>query len=301
MRDDMMRDLARLLGRQEFGSIDEVNAFLQQEVTGKPLRRVEPTTDRERAEDLVMVAREERSIPKLRARVAKALTLDADCVAAHLLLAQVAGNPAEALAHCRNGIAAGDRVLSDLLGDDDGSIWHHPIGRQYLHARYLYAELLWQTGDRQAALEEARKILRLNAGDNQGTRYLLLEWLMRAGSVAEIDALLAAHDEHSAAWMFTTALHRYRTRGPVADATKALRAAMRANPHVVPMLLGESPLPEELPDTCGIGDQDEAALYLHSSTSTWYDAAGCIEWVIGVSRATPARSGTTSRSRRTHQ
>lgn len=286
-RDEMMRDLPRLLGSQEFGSLDDVNAFLQREVMGKPLRRVEPTTDRERAEDLVMAAREERSLPKMRAKIAQALALDADCVGAHVLLAELADSPPKALAHYRDAIAAGDRVLKDELADG-GALWYHPGARPYLQARHLCAELMWQTGDRQLALDEARTILRLNAGDNQGVRYILIEWLMRAGSVAEIDALLSAYDEHTAAWAFSLALHRYRTLGPVAEATKALRAAMNANIFVAPMLLGDVPFPAELPDTYGIGDESEAALYVDASIATWFDAVGAIEWLRRQPRAKPA-------------
>ena len=294
--DEMMRDLTRLLGQQEFGSLEEMTAFLQNEVTGKPLPRVLATTDRERAEDLVMAARQERSLPKLRAQVAKALTLDADCITAHLLLAEVADSPAKALAHARDAIAAGDRVLADDLSDPNAPIWHIPNGRPYLRARHLYAEILWQTGDRPAALQEARTILRLNAGDNQGIRYILIEWLMRAGSVAEIDALLAAYDDSTAAWAFTTALHRYRTLGPTAAATKALRAALRANAHVAPMLLGTAPMPDELPDSYSMGDRDEAAIYVTGSISTWIDVAGAFEWLAHVSRPSPA--GRTNPKRR---
>lgn len=268
--DEMMRDLTRRLGQQEFGSLDEVNAFLQREVTGKVLRHVEPATDRERVEDLVTSAREQRSLPRLRAQVAKALVLDADCVSAQLLLAEVAESPPTALAHCRYGIAAGDRVLSAELSQvaDDGapSVWYHPIGRQTC----MFGTCTPSCSGIPATSrrpDEARTILRVNAGDNQGLRYTLLAWLMGAGSVADIEALLAAHDEQTAAWMFSAALHEYRTRGPAPEATKALRAAMRANAHVVPMLLGETKLLEELPDSYSIGGQDEAMLCHHSSAA----------------------------------
>ncbi len=296
--DEMMRDLTRLLGQQEFGSLEEMTAFLQNEVTGKPLPRVLGTTDRERAEDLVVAASHERSLPKLRAQAAKALTLDADCIAAHLLLAEVAESPAKALAHARDAIAAGDRVLADDLSDPDAPIWYIPNGRPYLRARHVHAEILWQTGERPAALAEARTILRLNAGDNQGIRYVLLEWLMRAGSVADIDALLAAYDERTAAWTFTTALHRFRTLGPTADATKALRAAIKANTHVAPMLLGTAPMPNELPDSYSMGHPSEAAIYVTGSISTWIDAVGACEWLAQVSRPSPGgRAGSTRRLR----
>lgn len=288
LRDDMMRDLSRLLGQQEFGSLDDVNAFLQKEVMGKPLPHVQPTNNRERAEDMVMHARRERSIPKMRAQVAKALVIDADCVAAHLLLAEVADSPTRALAHCRDSIAAGDRVLADLLAQEGAPIWQDSVGRPYLMARHVYAQLLWQIGDRPLAIDEARITLRLNPNDNQGLRYMMLDWLMRAGSVADINALLASYDDGSAAWLFTVALHRYRTLGPVVEATKALRAAMKANVHVAPMLLGTTPIPDGLPDTYGLGDVDEAAFYVHESSTPWYEAVGAMEWLGRIAPAPPA-------------
>ncbi len=296
-RDDMMRDLTRLLGRQDFANIDEVNAFLQREVMGKPLPRVKAVTNRERAEDLVMSARNERSLVKVRTKAANALALDADCIAAHQLLAEVAEGPVAALAHCRDGIAAGDRALAQELRDGDATLWYNPIGRQYLMVRFTYADLLWQSGDRPAALDEARAILRLNPGDNQGTRYVLLGWLMRAGSVAAIDALLAEFDDASASWMFTIALHQYRMRGPVAEANKALHAAMTQNAHVIPMLLGEVAMPEELPDSYILGHETEAALYVNASISTWIDAVGAMEWLVRAPRVKP-RAKTAGRKRR---
>lgn len=78
--DEMMRDLTWLLGRQEFKNFDDMNAFQQRKVTGKPLPRVLAATDRERAEVLVMPASHERSRPKLRRQVATVLTLDAVCL-----------------------------------------------------------------------------------------------------------------------------------------------------------------------------------------------------------------------------
>jgi hypothetical protein len=107
---------------------------------------------------------------------------------------------------------------------------------------------------------------------------------MRAGSVAEIDELLAKYDERSAAWLFTRALHRYRTEGHTASATKALRAAVGSNRFVVPMLLGAHPMPEELPDSYTMGGDDEAALYVESALTVWIDAVGAIDWANAMSR-----------------
>ena len=113
-----------------------------------------------------------------------------------------------------------------------------------------------------------------------------------------IDALLAAYHERTAAWTFTTALHRFRTLGPTADATKALRTAIKANTHVAPMLLGTAPMPDELPDSYIMGQPSEAAIYVSGSISTWIDAAGACEWLAQVSRPSPGgRAGSTRRLR----
>lgn len=278
-RDAMMRDLQRLLGQQQFDSIEEVNAFLHREVMGKPLSRVKGTTNRERAEDLVMAAQGERSIAKARKLLAEALALDPDCVMAHLALAELSEAPSDTVQHCRNAIAAAQRVLAEGADDDRPPVWYHPIGRPYMNARFLLSNTLWNMGDRRPAIEEAHAMLALNPGDNQGMRYVLMEWLMRAGSVAEIDALHAAYaDERSAAWSFSAALHRFRTHGDDATARKLLRTAEASNKHVVPMLLGRTELPMEPPMTVGIGDESEAVSYVLTALPTWFEC-GAFSWL----------------------
>lgn len=284
---DVVRDLVRLLERQQFDSADDLNAFLERNVVGKQLPTLEPANDRERAEDLVLQARDERRPARRTALINEALTLDPDCLPAYMLLAEVAPTPTEALEHARAGVASGNRALKDLIAEAAPALWLHLDARPYLMLRELVAELLWQRGDRPAAIEEARAIIRLNTGDNQGVRYTLLEWLLRAGSVADIDALLAQYREQSAMWMFATALHAFRQRGPGAEATAALRAAMRVNAHVIPMLLGDIELPDELPMAYGMGDEAEAAMYLQRSIASWYEASGAIEWAERVRATKP--------------
>ena len=291
--ESLRRDVTRLLSQQEFGSIDDVNAFLEQMV-GQPIGSVEPANDQERAEDLVLAARVERSAAKRRRMVGEALALDGDCVPAHLFLAEEASGPTEALTHASNAVAAGERVLASLLTEEMPFLWGHPVGRFWLLARGLLANICWDMGDRPRALAEARELVRLNPNDNQGIRYELLQWLMRAGSIGEIDQLLAAYDERSTPWLFTTALHRYRIEGPTASATRALRSAITENTFVMPMLLGAHPMPAELPDIYSPGDENEAAIYVHAALSVWIDAGAALDWAEEVSRTpTAKRSGRT--------
>ncbi len=290
--DVLLRDVKRMLSRQNFANIDEVNAFMEQ-ISGQPIGAVEPANDRERAEDLVLAARGERSAAKRRRIISEALALDGDCVPAYLVLAEEAGSQSEALTHIGNAVAAGERVLAPLLAEDDTFLWGDRVGRVWLMARAQQAEMYWQMGDRPRAIAELRDVLRRNPNDNQGMRYVLLQWLMRAGSIADITQLLAQYDEPSAAWLFPLALHRYRTEGPTASASKALRAAVAENRFVVPMLLGEHPMPEQLPASYTSGGDDEAALYVESALTVWVDAVGSLDWAASVSRRTsaPERSG----------
>lgn len=296
-RDAMVRDLQRLLGQQQFNSIEEVNAFLHREVMGKPLSRVQGTTTRERAEDLVMAAQEERSIAKAKKRLAEALALDPDCVMAHLALAELAEPVSETLAHCRDAMAAAERVFAAEADTHRPPVWYHPIGRPYMNARFLLADTLWSIGDRRAAIEEAQAMLVMNPGDNQGMRYVLMEWLMRAGSLTEIDALLAAYaDEASAVWRFSAALHRFRTHGSDATSNKLLRAAMASNEHVVPMLLGRTELPTEQPLTVGYGDESEAVSYVLAALPSWFEC-GAISW-LEETASTPSRTPRATKRKR---
>lgn len=268
----------------------------------KPARLAHPSlelqpaeTPQQRAEALVVAAYVLPSVAKKRAQAVRALAIDADCVSAHLLLAQHADGPQAAVSHARDAVAAGDRVLAATEDASELPVWFHDIGRPYLVARLFLAEVLWEMGDRPLAMEEAQTVLRLNPADNHGVRYRLLDWLLRAGSVQEVETLLAVYaDEASAAWLFGIALHRFRLDSASPAAERALRAAYLANVHVIPMLLSELPMPDEEPDTYQLGDEDEAALYVRDSAALWFEARGAMLWLAAswqtVLRSAPSRS-----------
>jgi hypothetical protein len=285
--DAVFRDLKRMLSQQQFESIDEVNAFLHQ-ITGTTIGAVPATNDRERAEDLVLSARVERSAARQRKMINDALALDGDCVSAHMLLAELADTPSAALAHASNAVAAGERALGPALTDEHPMLWGDPVGREWLIARGQLAELCWLMGDRPRAIAEARDVLARNPGDNQGMRYVLLQWLMRAGALADIDQLLGSYDDDaSAAWQFTTALHRYRTQGATAEATRTLRAAVTANRFVVPLLLGTREMPTAMSAAYTLGGEEEAALYVESALTLWLEAGDALGWAESVAASQP--------------
>lgn len=288
-RAELLRDFTRLLGQQEFASEEELKAFLEREVMGKPLARAQASTPQEQAEDLVRIARTYQSEARARTKAQQALELDPDCISAHLFLAELAATPMDTQQHLQAAVESGDRTLDAMWFEPDADPWYNPTGRDYLMARGMLAEVRWRMGDRRQAIADGQEILRLSPNDGAGFRYQFIEWLMRAGSLAEIDTLLAAYQEKSAVWCFAAALHAFRQRGPDAAATKALRVAVAVNPHVVAMLIGREPLPMEVPDSYSTGSVEEATLYVQGAASTWFDAEGAIEWARDAGGALPRR------------
>lgn len=96
----------------------------------------------------------------------------------------------------------------------------------------------------------ARDIRRLNPGDNQGVRYVLVAALLRAGRDGDAGALLERYgDEPTALWSKARALHTFRCQGDIRAAREQLRRATQVNRHVAAYLQGRTWWPGLLPDS----------------------------------------------------
>jgi len=135
--------------------------------------------------------------------------------------------------------------------------------------------------------------------DNQGIRYLLAEWLLAVGDDAALERLLRAYpDEGSATWAYTKALLTFRRHGSGAVATRALKAALRTNPHVPFYLFGLEEMPEELPGYVGMGDESEAVEYVMEAITTWIDTAGALDWFAALIDRLAAQEERQARARK---
>jgi tetratricopeptide (TPR) repeat protein len=275
--------MSRLLSQRDFASIEEANAFMQD------LPRTEPSTALEQAQEVVYLALQTHGARRV-ALAHKALTLSPDCADAYVLLAEAATDPQEARRLYEQGIAAGERALGvemlTALRQEEGAFWGLVETRPYLRAREGLAHVLWHLGERAAAIEQGQALLHLNPGDNQGIRYLLATWLLAVGDAeAEValEELLAQYpDEWSAHWAYTQALQAFRRHGAGRQADQALKRALEVNPHVPLYLLGVLPFPEEWPATYGMGDEQEAVVYLAQAAEPWLETPGAAEWVATV-------------------
>jgi len=280
--DKFMADITRVLQDQEFESIDDANAYLQEMMlSGNPLPAMSSPSAIDQAQDIMYDAWEARTRAK-RIKLAKqALSISEDCADAYVLLAQESAKTlAEAKEFYEKGVAAGERAIGEeLFNDGVGHFWGIIETRPYMRARAGLADCLWQIGENAAAIAHYKEMLILNPGDNQGLRYVLLSWLIESGTANEIDSLLQAYEEDiTAFWLYNWALFAFKEQRTKLAAIK-LEEAFDRNPHVPPLLIGEQKIPRRLPDYMGFGDRNEAIHYVVDNLHLWQQNSEAISWV----------------------
>lgn len=243
-------------------------------------------TPLERAQQVIYDAFDAES-SRDRIRLAReALKISPDCADAYVILGDdLAQTPEEALDFYEQGIAAGQRALGDdYFAEFAGEFWHMLESRPYMRAlagKSQALQAMGRTGDAIAVLQE---MLRLNPGDNQGMRYVLIALLLETGDVEATQALLRAYpDEASTTWMFSRALFKYQRDGNSPFAMRTLANATIANPHVIAYLTGQRPLPSSSPPYYSPGQDSEAIWLAQEQRAAWEGTPGAIDWLRNAS------------------
>jgi len=279
----VLSDIGRLLSDREFASKEELNAFLQQIVASGEVPAPKPRSPLDQAQDLIYDAWEssgERSVELAR----RALEISPDCADAYLLLAE---ETAETLEKARNlyeqAVKAGERALGpEKFKEYAGHFWGFVKTRPYMRARAALAECLWMLGERRQAIEHCTEMLRLNPGDNQGMRHILVNYVLEEGDDEAAERLLDEYEgEDTATWLYSRALSEFRREGASREARLRLKEAVAYNPFVPRYILGKKKLPTHLPELIGRGDEDEAIAYTSRAIKVWRKTPGAREWLAG--------------------
>ncbi|HEY5106672.1 MAG TPA: hypothetical protein VII73_07855 [Caulobacteraceae bacterium] len=222
--------------------------------------------------------------PKRRVALArKALTVSPHCADAFVMLAgETARTPEDAAEIYAKGVAAGEKALGKAAFKEDvGMFWGLIETRPYMRARHGLAIAQWEAGRRENAVEGALEMLRLNPNDNQGIRYVLLNWLLQLGRDADAAALMKRYkNDGGTEWLWSAALAAFRVKGDCAASRAALTRAIGANGHVGAFLTGRKKLPRRLADFVAVRSADEAVAYVTEAAATWAATTGAREWVI---------------------
>lgn len=235
-----------------------------------------------RAQNLVYSAWEMVD-PGERVRTAKrALEIWPDCADAWVLLAE---NLAESLDEIYEfyaaGVEAGERALGEaVFAEDVGHFWGILETRPYMRARLGLARALKEMGRTDEAVGHLRELLRLNPGDNQGNRYLLLHWFLENDRDEEAADLLNEYaDDGMAEWSYGRALLAWRRQGAGPASDELLDAALKRNGFVPAYLLGRLRVPKALPTTLRFGGKREAMLYAQDYKAIWKQTPGALDWL----------------------
>jgi tetratricopeptide (TPR) repeat protein len=247
------------------------------------------------AQQLMYQAWEQSNVGRRITLAHQALSLSLDCADAYVLLAEEeADTVGRALEYYRQGVGAGERALSDKFKEFEGHFWSVLETRPYMRARQGLADTLWRLNRIDEARSHYQEMLRLNPGDNQGIRYLLVNLLLGMDLDDDVRKLLNQYrGEPSATWRYTTALLEFRQGGTTAKADQSLRAALRYNPFVPPYLTGQKRIPNRLPDHIGFGDENEAVAYAADHLNHWRRTDGALDWLqerLAAQSSKPAKA-----------
>ena len=279
MMEQLMVDLQRAIAERELKGVEEINAFLAAS-GGKVAPREPDTSPAGRAQARFYEALKAHG--RLRLKLAReALAIHADCADAWVLLAEEMPDRARRTELYVQAMAAAERTLGSAPFEEHvGHFWGVIETRPYMRARFGYAECLWGAGRHDEALGHLQELLRLNPGDNQGVREVLLPRLLELGRDDEAARLLAAFEEDCSATLeHARALLEFRRGGDGGAAQAKLAVAVRGNPHVAKYLSGSARLPERLPDRYGFGTDDEAVIAAASLLGAWHATPGAMAWL----------------------
>ncbi len=278
-------DIHKLLQSREFGSIDEMNAFLKETYSSGVQPEIPASESAlERAQDVMYEAWDATGAKRIRL-AKKALEISPDCADAYVLLAEEsAKTPEEARDLYQKAVEAGERALGpEEFKESVGHFWGILETRPYMRARLGLAQVLWYLGEKQQAIEHATELLRLNPGDNQGIRYVLVNWLLETKNTKALESLLKQYpDDGAATWLYTRALLAFQKEGASKTANKLLKEAVNFNPFVPQYLLGKKKLPKQPPAFIGFGDENEAVEYVFGAVEVWINDVKTLDWLRDV-------------------
>jgi len=238
----------------------------------------------QKAQQIMYDAWDEQN-PARRITLAKrALQISSNCADAYVLLAEEeAQTPQQALKYYQAGVEAGRRALGeDFLTNPDntGYFWGILETRPFMRAMEGLGTVQWELGHHEKAEQQYRELLRLNPGDNQGIRYLLLQLLIDMGRDEQARVLLNEHNEDwSADMAYTAALLAFRAKGDDPEAVQALERAFEVNQHIPDYLTGRKRIPAQRSNMITMGGEDEAINYTSAYLNHWRKTPGAVDWL----------------------
>lgn len=240
-------------------------------------------TEEDKASQLVWEARD-LPVDKGRRRAKKALKLNPDCIEAYEYLGDSYSYYDKRQEYLEKGVEIGRRIFGgQFMKENKGHFWLVPETRPFMRCLAGLAECYYGPGQTHKAIEIWEEMLRLNPGDNQGIRYVLLPALLEKKELAKYEKHRKEYDEGTAMMEFSDALYLFMKNGDTSESVSRLKSAISNNKFVPRYLLAEYP-PEEFPFTYSLHSEEEAIIYAGYAWRAWLWAEGARDWLRKVWR-----------------
>lgn len=232
------------------------------------------------AQEVVETAWKQKNY-KNKAKYAKeALEICEDCADAYIILSKDSAlNNNQKRELLERAVKAAKNILKiENLEKASAEIFMVKEAEPFFGAKYTLAVHLWETGEKDLAIENALDILKYNEYDNLMVRNLLANWLLSEERYTQLEALLEKYEkDNSATINYSRVAFLYKTN-EIKAAENALRRAYKRNPFVIPYLIKQKRIPSTLPHMAKFGSEEEAIRYAHLGLEAWNDHK-MIQWI----------------------
>ena len=177
--------------------------------------------------------------------------------------------------------------------------WGLMYTRPYLRALCFRSMSLHKLGRTVEAVDQAKKILKLNPSDNQGIRKLLCNWYLEISDTEGILNLFRSFNvEHDGFLAYSDVLLqflRWKKDDIFEDSLKkTLYKALKANPYIPSFLIADTYQPKKF-DYLDCGGPKEAQDYATKAYFLWRKYPGAVEWLKSCQyfndRKVPSKKG----------
>lgn len=281
--------MSRAVEERPFGSMDEMNAFIQSSEGQRAIQSSAPRTTWERAQDLAYDAWEAEG-PERYSLAERAMEIDPRCSDAWLILAEREKSWRKQKRAFERAGAAADRAYDEEgweAAAAEGGLYQHVPARSYLRAYVALARLLLDGGYPVDAQKLYEKLLDLDPDDHMGVRDELLRVYHRTNDREALRRLLDRFSEDDGTFFTYERLWLAVAEGEDEGRVGALlKQAADVNPHVLSIMRGErseseqeEAAPVSFPDYVTFGGKDEAVAYLAMAVGWWMADPKVFEWV----------------------
>ena len=184
-----------------------------------------------------------------------------------------------------DALKLGELDLSVEFRDHVGEFWILPETRPYMRARLALVNFLIAQGQHEDAIGHMQEMLRLNPGDDQGVRWLLLEWYCNMNWMDKAWPLLEQYqDEVTPFIALTRVCLEFQKYGPSEALASKLQVQLEQNPYIAAKLLDQDSISPYAIESFQAGDEDEADAYCQCFRALWKSTPEALPWLGSVYR-----------------